>query len=47
MKYKDYGVVVTGGGHGIGKGIIEEFVQEIGAKVCFVDINESYGKLLR
>ena len=45
MKYKDYGVVVTGGGHGIGKGIIEEFVQE-GAKVCFIDINESYGKLL-
>ena len=38
MKYKNYGVVVTGGGHGIGKAIIEEFVRE-GAKVCFIDIN--------
>lgn len=39
MKYKDYGIVVTGGAHGIGKGIIEEFVNE-GAFVCFIDINE-------
>lgn len=45
MKYKNYGVVVTGGGHGIGKEIIKEFVQE-GAKVCFIDINEEYGKSL-
>lgn len=45
MKYKDYGVVVTGGGHGIGKGIIEEFVKE-GAKVCFIDIDETSGKAL-
>ena len=43
MKYKNYGVVVTGGGHGIGKAIIEEFVRE-GAKVCFIDINADYGK---
>lgn len=45
MKYKNYGVVVTGGGHGIGKAIIEEFVRE-GAKVCFIDINADYGKSL-
>ncbi|MEG0276537.1 MAG: SDR family oxidoreductase [Coprobacillus sp.] len=45
MKYKDYGIVITGGGHGIGKGIIEEFVNE-GAKVCFIDINEAYRKTL-
>lgn len=45
MKYKNYGVVVTGGGHGIGKTIIEEFVRE-GAKVCFIDINADYGKSL-
>lgn len=45
MKYKDYGVVVTGGGHGIGKGIIEEFIKE-GAKVCFIDIDETSGKAL-
>ena len=45
MKYKNYGVVVTGGGHGIGNAIIEEFVRE-GAKVCFIDINADYGKSL-
>lgn len=45
MKYENYGIVVTGGGHGIGKAIIEGFVQE-GAIVCFIDINESYGKSL-
>lgn len=45
MKYENYGVVVTGGGHGIGKGIIEEFILE-GAKVCFIDINDEYGKRL-
>ena len=45
MKYKNYGVVVTGGGHGIGKAIIEEFVRE-GAKVCFIDINADYGNSL-
>lgn len=45
MKYRDYGVVVTGGGHGIGKEVIEEFVSE-GAKVCFIDVNETYGKSL-
>lgn len=45
MKYKNYGVVVTGGGHGIGRAIIEEFVRE-GAKVCFIDINADYGKSL-
>ena len=45
MRYKDYGVVVTGGGHGIGKAVIEEFVRE-GAQICFVDINEEYGKAL-
>lgn len=45
MKYENYGVVVTGGGHGIGKAIIKEFVQE-GAKVCFIDINEEYGRSL-
>lgn len=39
MKYKNYGVVVTGGAHGIGKGIIEEFVNE-GANVCFIDVNK-------
>lgn len=44
MKYKDMGVIVTGGAHGIGKGIVEEFVKE-GAYVCFIDINEK-GKMM-
>jgi len=44
MKYQDYGVVVTGGAHGIGKSIIEEFVNE-GANICFIDINPQ-GKML-
>ena len=45
MRYKNYGIVITGGGHGIGKAIIEEFVRE-GAKGCFIDMNEDYGKTL-
>lgn len=39
MRYKDYGIVVTGGAHGIGKAIVEEFVNE-GAKVCYIDKNQ-------
>lgn len=39
MKYKDYGIIVTGGSHGIGKAIIEEFISE-GAYVCCIDLKE-------
>ena len=45
MKYKNCGVVVTGGSHGIGKEIILEFVRE-GAKICFIDINANYDQKL-
>lgn len=41
MKYKDYGVVVTGGGHGIGYEIVKEFIDE-GAQVCVIDMNSDY-----
>lgn len=44
MKYKNMGVVVTGGAHGIGKEIVKEFVKK-GAYVCFVDIDED-GKMM-
>jgi len=33
------GVIVTGGGHGIGKQICLDFL-EAGDKVCFIDIDE-------
>lgn len=33
------GVIVTGGGHGIGKQICLDFL-EVGYKVCFIDIDE-------
>lgn len=33
------GIIVTGGGHGIGKQICEDFIQA-GDKVCFIDIDE-------
>lgn len=39
MRYKDYGIVVTDGAHGIGKAIIEEFIYE-GARVCYIDKNQ-------
>ncbi|HHW32137.1 MAG TPA: SDR family oxidoreductase [Clostridiaceae bacterium] len=35
----DRGIVVTGGGHGIGKQICLDFIQA-GDKVCFIDIDE-------
>lgn len=37
MKFKDKVVVVTGGAHGIGKCICEEF-SKAGAKVCVIDL---------
>jgi len=33
------GIIVTGGGHGIGKQICLDFIQD-GDKVCFIDIDE-------
>jgi len=40
MKFKDKVVVVTGGAHGIGKCICEEF-SKAGAKVCVIDLLEN------
>lgn len=40
MSFKDKVVVVTGGAHGIGKCICEEFEKQ-GAKVCIIDIKEN------
>ena len=37
------GVIVTGGAHGIGKQICIDFVKQ-GYVVCFIDINENYGR---
>lgn len=38
--------LVTGGASGIGKAIVERFIQE-GAKVVFTDLNENLGKTLQ
>jgi NAD(P)-dependent dehydrogenase (short-subunit alcohol dehydrogenase family) len=38
-RFRDKGVVVTGGAQGIGKGIVEGFLQE-GARVAVVDLEE-------
>lgn len=46
MEFLNKGVLVTGGGHGIGKQICLDFVQA-GAKVCFIDTNEEYGQMLQ
>ena len=40
MEFKDKVVVVTGGAHGIGKCICEEF-EKAGAKVCVIDLLEN------
>ena len=40
MSFENKVVVVTGGAHGIGKCICEEFVRE-GAKVCVIDLLEN------
>lgn len=40
MEFKDKVVVVTGGAHGIGKCIVEEF-EKAGAKVCVIDLIEN------
>lgn len=37
------GVIVTGGAHGIGKQICQDFLNH-GDKVCFIDVNENLGK---
>ena len=37
--FKDKVVVITGGSHGIGKCICEEFTKA-GAKVCTIDLQE-------
>ena len=39
-RFRDKGVVVTGGAQGIGKGIVEGFLEE-GARVAVVDLDES------
>ena len=40
MEFNDKVVVVTGGAHGIGKCIVEEF-EKAGAKVCVIDLIEN------
>ena len=40
MEFQDKVVVVTGGAHGIGKCICEEFAK-VGAKVCVIDLLEN------
>jgi len=40
------GVIVTGGGHGIGKQICLDFL-EAGDKVCFIDIDEKRSAILQ
>ena len=40
MEFKDKVVVVTGGAHGIGKCICEEFAKA-GAHVCVIDLREN------
>lgn len=39
----DKGIIVTGGAHGIGKGICELFLNK-GYDVCFMDINQKLGQ---